>query len=200
MSKILDFLRQPRTTVAELSAARDELSVHAAEEIVNELEVRRRKALLDGSSEKEIESIEKLIANANRDVERTAAAIEELTTRIAEAEARERLSLVEQRHAENVQVQKQMQTNYAEMDQLAGRLAAIIEAHEGLWRRLHENNQFAKAQGRGELTLADPWNVYHTQVGQAGNANHYPFQFVLPGYRPKHPDGSAMGRIKNLRL
>lgn len=76
-------------SAAELREIRDSLSVANAEHRVSELTEARRKALIDGSDDEVVDRVDKDLERANRDVQRTAAAVEELDRRIAAADQAE---------------------------------------------------------------------------------------------------------------
>lgn len=89
-AKLSAFLREKAdgASAAELRELRSKLSVADAERQASEIEAARRKALVNGSDE-EVDALERRLNAAKREVERLAAAVEELDARIAAAEQAE---------------------------------------------------------------------------------------------------------------
>lgn len=87
---ILDLLRKPATSAAELRAklAIVEAELPALESAVVAVEAERSRSLL-AADDKAIEAIEARVARARRDRDRVAAAIEELSRQVVETERRE---------------------------------------------------------------------------------------------------------------
>jgi hypothetical protein len=199
--KILEFLRKPRSTAAELREARDQLSVQEAEKVVEELEAQRRKALLDGSSEKDIEAIERQIATANRDVERTAAAIEAITVRIAEAEASEHQQEIERTHDEVVKLWYEMRDNLTAIDKAAEELARLLEVNRAQTIQFRAGNHFLVHAERADLKVWPVQSVFCSEKNLQADPNQDVSEFRLPGYWPqRHPDGPRLGRLRGLEL
>ena len=90
LSKIISTItnRPDKRTAADLRAAQGQIDQNALEARVNELEGRRRRLLL-GGTDVELEAIGREIAAANLDCERASAAADELAQFLGAAEARE---------------------------------------------------------------------------------------------------------------
>lgn len=87
---LLDVLRRPATTAADLKAKLDALNLGAAEAAVAAAEADRRAGLLNGSTDKELDRLEAALTAARRDVDRCAAAREEIERRLPALELAER--------------------------------------------------------------------------------------------------------------
>lgn len=83
-------MRRPAATAADLKAKLEALDLEAAEAAVAAAEAARRDGLLNGASDKELDRLEAALTSARRDVDRCAAAREELERRIPEIELAER--------------------------------------------------------------------------------------------------------------
>lgn len=177
---IFDILRKPRATAAELRDAIGKLSVADAERRVTELEANQREILLHGT-EADADAVETEITRANRDVTRTVAAIEDLTLRIAEAEARELPGLIEQRATENRKCWESLRHSYLEIDRLASQLAAAMARNEALMNEFRAGNVYVVNAGRSDLKLPPPLLCLAERLGRATVDD--PIQRLqLPGY------------------
>jgi chromosome segregation ATPase len=87
---LLDVLRRPATTAADLKAKLDALDLGAAEAAVAKAEEARREGLLSGASDKELDRLEAALTSARRDVDRCAAARQEIERRLPELQLAER--------------------------------------------------------------------------------------------------------------
>lgn len=86
---LLDILRRPATTAAELRTKLEALDQEAAEAAVAAAEAARREALL-GGTDKDVDKAEAALTAAHRELDRLVAAREELAARIPAAEIAER--------------------------------------------------------------------------------------------------------------
>lgn len=86
---LLDILRRPATTAAELRTKLEALDQEAAEAAVAAAEATRREALLSGS-DKDVDKAEAALTATRRELDRLVAAREELAARIPAAEIAER--------------------------------------------------------------------------------------------------------------
>jgi hypothetical protein len=75
-------------TSAELRTALGRLNIDEARQAVERLEATRQQLLIDGD-DKQVDTVEKQLTTARRDVERSTVAIAELEQRLATAEAAE---------------------------------------------------------------------------------------------------------------
>lgn len=167
-------------SAAELRTDLATLSVAGAERAVDELEAKRRQALLDASDE-EIERIESELTVANRNVERTVAAITELTERISAAEDRERREDVETKIAEAIECRRTAIAALIEMDKHAFALAKALGTFEANENIIQRANEFARQQGRIELKVKSAGSSFAELFD--GRPPHQPNTFRLPGYR-----------------
>ena len=195
----LEMLRKPKATAAELRAAIAELSVNSAEGKVTDLEAKRREVLL-GGNDAEVDRLDKEIVAGNREVERIAAAIEELTLRIGEAEDRERAAEITRRTAENCKTWTAMRDAYLSLHEAATKAAASIAEIKQHEEQLRATNLFLIEHGCGDLELSHPMTALNVMLGRpAGNIAGVN-EFKMPGYWPRHPDNLNFGNMKDLAL
>ena len=178
MKSILDLLRRPRATAADLRRALAELPPDTGAVALQTLEGRRRAMLLDGSSDDAIEKVDRELAAARR--ERVAAAREELGKRLPEAEQAEALdALTAERDAAETEAR-------AVADLFARRYGALVDELLGLMHRLGEAEETAMAANRrleaagfddrvppveGRIT-AEPPLVYARRLAYAIETEH----------------------------
>lgn len=142
MKAILDLLRRPRATAADLRRALAELPPDTGAGTLTSLEGRRRAMLLDGSSDTAIEKVDREIAAARRERDRIAAACEELGKRLVEAEAAEALdALTAERDAAETEAR-------AVADLFARRYGPLVDELLGLMHRLGAAEETATAANR----------------------------------------------------
>jgi hypothetical protein len=164
MKNILDLLRKPKNSSAELRDALSQLSVAEAEKLVETLEADRRKYLLDGS-EKELEAIEAKLASANRDVERTYVAIEELKRRIAEAGTAEASAQLERTMAAARELAVNMVDLYVDAYRHLEALGVTVRQIVVSKREMNDANELATAAKRSDLLVISPSTFLAEIVG-----------------------------------
>lgn len=203
----LDILRKPQATSGELRETVATLSVKDAEKRVSALEAKHRQALLYGSVSDQ-ERLESEIEVANREVMQISAAIEDLTLRISEAEAREKPLLIEQRWEENRKCWDALRNSYLKVDALATDLAAAMNETELLRQEFHANNVFVCQGGRDDLKLLPPLAVLARRLGRSPDDPL--IRLKLPGYRQTQshdwlasmsvPETSPLRQLKDIQL
>ncbi|CDX39196.1 hypothetical protein MPLA_290070 [Mesorhizobium sp. ORS 3359] len=126
MQAILKSMRGQPKTVEQLQATLDALDIEGLEAAAENLEVERRRVLLDGT-DKDLEAIEAKIASANRDIERAYAAKTELTKRLEAAKAAATESELRARYdAAKAKADAAGQKLQREYPELAKRLVSLI--------------------------------------------------------------------------
>ncbi|CDX22111.1 hypothetical protein MPL3356_390151 [Mesorhizobium plurifarium] len=126
MQAILKSMRGQPKTVEQLQATLDALDIEGLEAAAENLEVERRRVLLDGT-DKDLEAIEAKIASANRDIERAYAAKTELTKRLEAAKAAATESELRARYdAAKAQADAAGKMLRKEYPELAKRLVSLI--------------------------------------------------------------------------
>lgn len=198
--KFFDLLKQPKATAAELREAVANLSVAKAEAVVSELEARRRSELLAGNYPA-VDELDNEIKIANREVERVAASIEELTGRIADAEKRETVEALDQIEAEQLDNWHAIRKAYLEIDAACEKILPALDALRTADENFRENNRKLGAGGRTDAKIVHPMDMLRVKLNrQPGNIQTVA-SIVLPGYYPqRHPDNINFGSLKDIKL
>ena len=175
-----DLIRKTNPTAAELRAAVTKLSVEEAEAKVTTLEAEHRRLLIEGT-EAEVEAVEQKILAATRDVQRVAIAIEEFTTRISAAEAREAAETLDKVEADQIKAWQIIKAEYLGLHRQCEKLAADLRRIQAMDAEFAANNRALASAGRSTAKVTHPVSnlaTYDHPSGRAPSIN----EFVLPGY------------------
>lgn len=197
IASAFSLLDKPAATSQELRQALAALDIDGAERAVDQLEAQRQSLLLRGS-EQEIETIEADIRAGNREVERRHAMKREMEKRLAEAEERERLENLEATAANARDAQARMMAAYLELDGLATRVVELLNALDVDWRVIQASNRTAIDSDRRDLKVNHPLGMLAQQLGRPVENLPQVNLWSLHGYRPRHPDGRLLGRMRDL--
>lgn len=133
---ILDILRRPATTAADLRAKLDALDLGAAEAAVAKAEAARRDGLLNGADDKALDRLEAAVTAARRDVDRCAAAREEIERRIPALELAERdAELIAERAAIEAEADAVKAAFDARWPKIVAEAVAMLERLDAVERR-----------------------------------------------------------------
>lgn len=185
---------------AALRAARDQLSVADIEKRIAELTQARREALLS-DDEKELRRIETDIEKANLEAERATLAIEVLTGKIAEAEAREHEEKIARVAVDQEKLWYEMRDNLIAIDKASEELARLLDINRVQAQTFKDNNHFLVHAERTDLKIWPVQSVFCEQNGLQPDPYQDVSAFQLPGYWPnRHPDGPRLGKLKGFQL
>lgn len=200
MVNVLDLIRRPKTTVKDYDLALGQLSVEAAEAAVQQLEIERRRILIDGT-DAQLTAIEQKIATANREVERVACAIEELNARREEAVARERADHIAFVGDVHKATWAKVKNAYLELDALLSKAAPLLDRIDDLNAEFRNQAMFLSASGRQDLELAHPLGMLLAKLNRQHGSIWDVDAIKIPGYRdPVHPDGLNFGKLRDVGL
>lgn len=181
-SRILALIRQPIATSKELRDTLAGLDIPGAERLVDELEVQRRRLLLQDGADDQIDALDVRIRAANREVERLYAAKEELQAKITEAEGREKKSTIEDQATAARVLQRELIKDYYELHTTAVRLTALVAKVLEGERQIVAANQFTRENDRADLHVATPMALLRAQCGIDPARLPRIADWVMPGY------------------
>jgi len=207
LKKIIDAIRKPKATAAELREALAGINEKAAEAVVDQLEVERQKLLLQPNSDAELEAIEIKIRAGQRDAERQYAAKRELERLLAEAEQREAREAIEATAAGARDASTQLIGLYCKADELAAELAEVLREIVKQRSIIKMAGTATAEAGRPDLRVREPLGALAQHLGLP-TSDHLvdPVGWQLRGYWPSiDPQGfptkldRSLGRARELQ-
>lgn len=156
--------RADGASAAELHELRSKLSVADAERRVAEIEAARREALVRGS-DATVDAVESNLNAAKREVERTAATIEELDARIAAAERAELNAELYSLAAEATNQRTKMGEDFATLGKSLDEAARAVARIQDGFRLIGQTNKRLLAHRRA--AVQDPYSLYQNKFGQS---------------------------------
>jgi hypothetical protein len=187
---ILNLIRKPKASAAELRDALAALDIKAAEGAVDALEAQRHALLLKTGADAEIEDIETRIRVGNREVERLHAGKVELSKLLAEAEAREHAAEIETRAAAAREAQVEGLRLYVAIDEAAAGLCNLLDRLDKVSGEIRAANRYLAEHGRSDLKTPAPEVALAQHIGVTSSASlPNPQHWALDGYRARNLDG-----------
>lgn len=201
LTDLFDLFKKPEATSVELKAALADAQVQLveAEDALDALEKSRRPLLLSKDGDSKVAALDGEISKARRAVDRIEVMIEELGSKIGDAEKRETAVEVDACAVRMRETARKMRDLSLGIHEHLLALNELVLEGQSLTRDLKSGNAFLIKNGRGDLKVDHPIGKAAQSIGRPVESCPPYMYFNFPIYG--HPDSSLIAKaIRELKI